>query len=43
MTIRGHQYRFKIDVFDVDNIPMARLAEYMAELAKLLGEPERVQ
>ena len=42
MKIPGHQYRFKIDVFHVDNIPMARLAEYMAELAKLLGETERV-
>jgi hypothetical protein len=42
MKTRGHQYRFKIDVFQVDTIPMARLAEYMAELAKLLGQPERV-
>jgi hypothetical protein len=36
------QYRFTIDVFSVDSIPMSRLAEYMGELAKLLGEPERV-
>ena len=36
------QYRLKIDVFSVDSLPMARLAEYMAELATLLGERERV-
>ncbi|MGY3134581.1 hypothetical protein ACVWZM_005263 [Bradyrhizobium sp. USDA 4501] len=36
------QYRLKIDVFSVDSLPMARLAEYMAELAALLGERERV-
>ena len=36
------QYRLKIDVFSVDNLPMARLAEYMAGLAVLLGECERV-
>jgi hypothetical protein len=36
------QYRLKIDVFSVDSLPMARLAEYMAELAILLGERERV-
>lgn len=36
------EYRFKIDVFTVDSLPMSRLAEYMAELAKLLGEPECV-
>ncbi|MGY3528559.1 hypothetical protein [Bradyrhizobium sp. USDA 4452] len=36
------QYRLQIDVFSVDSLPMARLAEYMAELAILLGERERV-
>ena len=36
------QYRLKIDVFSIDNLPMSRLAEYMAELAVLLGERERV-
>lgn len=36
------QYRLEIDVFSVDSLPMARLAEYMAELAALLGERERV-
>jgi hypothetical protein len=36
------QRRFKIDVFTPDTLPMARLAEYMSEFAKLLGEPDRV-
>ncbi len=38
----NREYRLKIDVFSVDSLPMGRLAEYMAELAKLLGEQERV-
>ena len=36
------QRRFKIDVFTPDTLPMARLAEYMTQFAKLLGEPDRV-
>jgi hypothetical protein len=36
------QYRFKIDVFSVESLPMSRLGEYMTQLAKLLGEEERV-
>jgi hypothetical protein len=38
----NRQYRLKIDAFSVENLPMGRLAEYMAELAKLLGEREHV-
>jgi hypothetical protein len=34
----GTEYRFKIDAWTPDTIPMARLAEYMAQLATLLGE-----
>ncbi len=34
--------RFKIDAFTPETIPMERLAEYMLQFAKLLGEPERV-
>jgi hypothetical protein len=37
-----NNYRFKIDVFSIDSLPMARLAEYMGEFARLLGEEERV-
>lgn len=36
------EYRLRIDAFSVDSLPMARLAEYMGELARLLGEAERV-
>ncbi|WP_420405945.1 hypothetical protein [Nisaea sp.] len=38
----GAEYRFKIDAYTPDTIPMGRLAEYMADLAAMLGEPERV-
>jgi len=34
----GTEYRFKIDAWTPDTLPMARLAEYMAQLAVLLGE-----
>lgn len=37
------EYRFKIDAFTPETIPMARLAEYMTHLAKMLGEPESVR
>lgn len=36
------EYRFKIDVFTPDTLPMARLAEYMARLADLLGHEQSV-
>ena len=38
----GTEYRFKIDAYSPDTMPMARLAEYMAELAALLGERDAV-
>ncbi|MBZ9976134.1 hypothetical protein [Mesorhizobium sp. BR-1-1-10] len=34
----GVEYRFKIDAYTPETMPMARLAEYMAELAVILGE-----
>jgi hypothetical protein len=34
--------RFKIDVYTPETLPMERLAEYMLQFAKLLGEPDRV-
>ncbi len=37
-----YEYRLKIDVFTPDTMPMARLAEYMADLSQLFGEKERV-
>ncbi len=36
------EYRFSIDVFTPDTLPMGRLAEYMVDLARLLGEREYV-
>jgi hypothetical protein len=36
------EYKFKIDAFTPDTIPMSRLAEYLADLAVLLGNRERV-
>ncbi len=36
------QYRFQIDAFTPGTMPMARLAEYMADLAVLLGNEEKV-
>lgn len=38
----GEEYEFQIDAFTPATIPMARLALYLAELAALLGQPERV-
>jgi hypothetical protein len=38
----GTEYRFKIDAYTPDTIPMARLSEYMGQLALLLGEPTAV-
>ena len=37
-----HEYRFVIDALSPDTLPMARLAEYMGELARLLGRPDQV-
>jgi hypothetical protein len=34
----GTEYRFRIDVYTPETMPMGRLAQYMAELADLLGE-----
>jgi hypothetical protein len=39
---KGAEFRFKIDAYTPDTIPMERLSQYMAELAHLLGEPKSV-
>src|SRR5262245_31704250 len=36
------EFRFKLEAYSPDPIPMARLAEYMAELAAILGETKSV-
>lgn len=38
----GAEYRFKIDAFTPETMPLARLAEYLKELAAILGEPKSV-
>jgi len=38
----GGEYRFKIDAYTPDTMPMSRLAEYMRELSEMLGEPSAV-
>ncbi len=38
----GTEYRFRIDAYSPDSMPMWRLAEYMAQLAVLLGERNSV-
>jgi hypothetical protein len=36
------EYKFKIDAYTPESIPMARLAEYLSDLAILLGNREQV-
>ena len=38
----NQRFLFKLDGFTPDTLPMARLAEYLTDLASLLGEKERV-
>ncbi len=38
----GRIFRFKIDAFTPETMPMARLAEYLADLAVILGETKSV-
>ena len=37
-----YEHRFVIDAYTPDTLPMVRLAEYMADVAHLLGEVERL-
>ena len=39
---KQYEYRFVIAGFSPDTLPMSRLAEYMAELARLLGKSDQV-
>ena len=42
MTDAARTYHFVIDALVPDRVPMARLAEYIADLARLLGHKEHV-
>jgi hypothetical protein len=37
----GAEYRFKIDAYTPNTIPMARLSQYMAELAHMWASHQR--
>lgn len=39
---KRREYRFKIDAFSPETMPMARLAEYLSDLAVLFGEDKSV-
>jgi len=39
---QGEEYRFRIDAYTPETLPMARLAEYLHQLALILGEPKAV-
>lgn len=38
----GEEFRFRIDPYTPETIPMVRLAEYLRQLAAMLGEPSAV-
>jgi hypothetical protein len=38
----AREYRFKIDAFSPETIPLNRLAQYLADLARIMGECEGV-
>ena len=40
--VDSREYKFRIDAYTPETLPMERLAEYMADLAKILGEPANV-
>lgn len=42
MSSHPYTYRFVIDACDLGSLPMARLAEYMADLARLFGHADHV-
>jgi hypothetical protein len=39
-AVKPVEYVFRIDVFQPETLPMGRLAEYLAALAKMFGHPE---
>ena len=40
VAVEPVEYIFRIDAFTPETLPMARLAEYLAQLAKLIGHPD---
>jgi hypothetical protein len=41
-TKQYREYKFKIDAFTPDTIPLSRLVEYLSDLAKVLGQDKSV-
>ena len=41
-TSKRHEFRWKIDAYSADTMPLDRLAEYLAELADMLGDAEHL-
>jgi hypothetical protein len=41
--VRGDIYEFRIDSYTPETLPMARLAEYLAELSKVFGNADSVR
>src|SRR6266478_830785 len=42
MAKKRREYRFKIDAFTPETMPMARLAEYLADIAVIFGNEKSV-
>ena len=42
MSETGKEYRFVIEAYSPETMPMSRLAEYMTDLARIFGENEHV-
>lgn len=42
MMEHSKAYKFRINAYSRDTMPMARLVEYMSELSKILGEQDKV-
>ena len=40
--LKPYQYKFRIDAFRPDSIPMSRLAQYMSDIAEMLGSQSQV-
>lgn len=41
-TVKHREYKFEIDAFTPSTIPMERLAQYLSDLATMLGSPSNV-
>ncbi len=39
---KRHEFRWKIDAYSADTMPLDRLAEYLAELAEMLGDAKHL-